>query len=339
MRRYIVATILLLALAGTPHAATPSDPSAPEPRVVPVIGNSADKDAPLANPVNEARLMAETQTATIVPTPAPAPPGEAPQPAVEVNPRVYIPGDGFKDCDVCPEMVVIPAGQFMMGSPSHEEERHKHEGPQYRVTIRQPFAAGKYEIMFREWDTCVSDGGCKRPGDHGWGRDNRPVINVSWDDAQAYLRWLSRKSGAEYRLLSEAEWEYAARAGTTTPFHFGSTISTDQANYNGNYTYGGGRKGISRGKTVRVGRFPSNAFGLHDVHGNVFEWVADCWNRTYAGAPGDGAARTTGDCERRVLRSGSWFDYPRLVRAAFRDKEGADFRYFTIGFRVARTLP
>ena len=249
--------------------------------------------------------------------------------------------DTFKDCDACPEMVVVPAGQFIMGSPSNEERRAKDEGPQHRVTIRRPFAVGKYEVMFREWDACVTGGGCigYRPDDKGWGRGNRPVIHASWHDAQAYLRWLSRKGGDEYRLLSEAEWEYAARAGTTTPFHFGSTISSDQANYRGTYTYGSGREGVYRKKTVPVGSFPSNAFGLHDVHGNVWEWVADCWNGSYAGAPSDGAAWTTGDCEVHVLRGGSWYYHPRYVRAAVRNRLGSDSRYGIIGFRVARTLP
>jgi len=249
--------------------------------------------------------------------------------------------DTFKDCDQCPEMVVIPAGQFMMGSPSYEEGRYDYEDPQHRVTIRQRFAVGKYEIMFREWDACVAGGGCNgyRPDDRGCGRGNRPAIYVSWDDAQAYLRWLSRKSGAEYRLLSEAEWEYAARAGTTTPFHFGSTISADQANYDGNYTYGSGRKGVYREKTVPVGSFPPNAFGLHDVHGNVWEWVADCYKSSYAGAPSNGDAWKSGDCSVRVLRGGSWYKLPWHARAANRDGYGTALRDNDGGFRVARTLP
>ena len=157
---------------------------------------------------NRLRKLKETQTATIVPTPSLAPPSEAVQPAVGVYPKTYNPGGTFKDCDACPEMVVVPAGQFIMGSPSREEGREDDEGPQHRVTIRQPFAVGKYEVMFREWDACVAGGGCNgyHPDDEGWGRGNRPVINVGWNDTQAYLRWLSRKSGSEYRLLSEAEW-------------------------------------------------------------------------------------------------------------------------------------
>ena len=266
--------------------------------------------------------------------------------ATTPEPRVAL--ATFRDCDVCPEMVVIPPGSFRMGSPASEKDRDDDEGPQHRVTFRKPFAVGKYEVTFQEWDACVADGGCNgyRPSDQGVGRGNRPVINVSWNDAQAYLRWLSRKSGAEYRLLSEAEWEYAARAGTTPPFHFGSTISPDQANYDGRWTYrlvGAERvyreEGVWRYKTVPVGNFPSNAFGLHDVHGNVWEWVEDCYNGSYAGAPSDGAAWTVGDCSQRVLRGGSWLNAPRLVRSANRNRLGTSGRFILDGFRVARTLP
>ena len=245
-----------------------------------------------------------------------------------------------RDCPYCPEMVVIPAGQFTMGSPPDEESRSDDEGPQHRATIHQPIAVGKFEITFREWDACVADGGCNgyRPVDEGWGRGNRPVTNVSWQDAQAYVRWLSRKTGVEYRFLSETEWEYAARAGTTTPFHFGSTISPDQANYYDLFDPLG-LKGVNRWKTVPVGSFPSNAFGLHDVHGNVWEWVEDCRHNTYAGAPSDGAAWTTGDCEWRVLRGGSWDNGSHYVRSANRTSGGSDNRDDKFGFRVARTLP
>ncbi len=238
----------------------------------------------------------------------------------------------FKDCDVCPEMVVIPAGNFMMGSPSDEKWRDDDEGPQHRVTIRKLFAVGKYEIMFRHWDACVTDDGCNgyRPDDERWGRDGRPVIKVSWKDAQSYVRWLSRKTEVEYRLLSEAEWEYAARAGTTTPFHFGSSIDPDQAKIGGLMYFGGG-PGL-------VGSFPSNAFGLHDMHGNVWEWSEDCWNNSYAEAPSDGAAWTTGDCEGRVLRGGSFNVFPSNARSANRLRSSSGLRDY-YGFRVARTLP
>lgn len=222
----------------------------------------------------------------------------------------------FQDCDICPAMVVVPAGDFMMGSPMSEEARDVLEGLMHRVTIRQDFAIGKYEVTFREWDACVSDRGCwHRANDVGWGRGNRPVINVSWEDAQEYVRWLSRKTGKTYRLPSESEWEYAARAGSTGPFHFGSTISTEQANYNGDYTYGEGTEGVYREQTVPVGSFPANGFGLHDVHGNVWEWVEDCWHSylEYFETPSDGSAWNSGDCRNRLLRGGSWGNLPRFL--------------------------
>ena len=249
-------------------------------------------------------------------------------------------------CKGCPEMVVVPAGTYMMGSPESEAERDSDEGPRHRVTIARPFAVGVYEVTFDEWDACVKGGGCNgyRPDDKDWGRGNRPVINVSWEDAQEYVKWLSSKTGAEYRLLSEAEWEYVARAGTTTPFHYGSKISTRQANYNGDRDwlddhYGNDENGQNRGKTVPVGRFRANSFGLHDVHGNVYEWVEDCQNNSYAEAPSDGSAWGRGNCGRRMVRGGSWStQYPRNLRSALRFGAVFGNRYNNLGFRVARTL-
>ncbi len=250
------------------------------------------------------------------------------------------PGETFRDCADCPEMVVIPAGSFTMGSPASEPERRDFEGPRHRVTIPRVFALGKYEVTFAEWDACVRDGGCDhRPHDEGWGRGNHPVMNVIWDDAQEYVRWLSRKTGQDYRLPSEAEWEYAARAGTTTAFHFGDRISPSQANYDGNYSYNGGPKGRYRERTVAVGTFPANAFGLHDVHGNVWEWVEDCWNNSYGEAPSDGSAWTTGECLRRVLRGGSWYKGPSFLRVAIRVWDSTWYRGDLYGFRIASTLP
>ena len=247
---------------------------------------------------------------------------------------VFSPGHVFRDCPECPEMVVVPAGSFMMGSPAHQKGRGNDEGPRHRVTIVKPFAVGKYEVTFAEWDTCLAAGGCggHRPNDVAMGRGRRPVINVSWEDAQAYVQWLSKKTGKRYRLLSEAEWEYAARAGTTTPFHFGSTISTSQANYIGSFAKGG-----YRGKTTPVGSFPANGFGLHDVHGNVFEWMEDCY-KNYTGAPSDGSAWTSTNCRERVLRGGSWNATSGNIRSAFRFWDRSGFRNYAIGFRVARTL-
>ena len=246
----------------------------------------------------------------------------------------------FRDCSACPEIIEVPAGSFLMGAPVTEEGRSDAEGPQREVTIAEPFAVGVYEVTFAEWDACVAGGGCQgyQPGDEGWNRGRRPVINVSWEDAQAYVDWLTEETGWSYRLLSEAEWEYVARAGTRTPFHTGATISTTQANYDGKYIYGRGRVGPYRGQTIPVGSFESNAFGLYDVHGNVGEWVQDCRNDTYIGAPSDGQARTTGDCGQRFVRGGSWYYAPGTLRSANRDVYLTDRRAYDIGFRVARSL-
>ena len=248
-------------------------------------------------------------------------------------------GDRFRDCPECPEMVVVPSGTFRMGAPESEEQSGSNERPVHTVSVRS-FAVGVYEVTFAEWDDCVSSGGCEgyRPPDNGWGRDRYPVINVSWDDAKSYVQWLSSRTGERYRLLSESEWEYAARAGPTTPFHTGATISTGQANYNGNHAYGSGLEGVYRKRTVPVGSFPPNGWGLHDVHGNVWEWVEDCWNGGYAGAPTDGSAWERGDCSNRVLRGGSWYVYPRKLRSAARFRTDSGNRYYYFGFRVARTL-
>lgn len=246
----------------------------------------------------------------------------------------------FRDCEACPDMVKIPEGRFKMGAPITEDRYSADEGPVHWVTIARPFAVGAYEVTFDEWDACVSAGGCDgyRPDDEGWGRGNRPVINVSWEDAQMYVAWLTRKTGKKYRLLSESEWEYVARAGSTTSFHTGATISTSQANYDGNYTYGMGRRGEYRERTTPVGTFRANAYGLYDVHGNVQEWVQDCWHEDYVGAPIDGSAWDSEHCISRVSRGGSWYDLPAYLRSEYRcgiypldrDDDG--------GFRVAREL-
>ena len=249
-------------------------------------------------------------------------------------------GRKFRDCAECPQMVSVPSGLFTMGSPVGEEGRSNHEGPRHVVRIDYRFAVGVHEVTFAEWDGCANAGGCGGhiPEDNGWGRGNRPVINVSWEDAQAYVRWLAQKTGETYRLLSESEWEYVARAGTTTPFNLGSTISTDQANYNGDYTYASGRKGPYRDKTVSVGSFSPNAWGLYDVHGNVWEWVEDCWYNSYAGAPADGSAWEHDDCSKRVLRGGSWSASPWSLRSAYRIRSTTGTRDYLFGFRVARTI-
>lgn len=256
------------------------------------------------------------------------------------------PGAGgrvFRDCPVCPDMVVVPAGEFMMGSPESERGRGRNEGPQRKVAVRA-FAIGKFEVTFAQWDACAAEGGCKhKPHDETWGRGRRPVINVSWHDATAFVAWLPRKTGRSYRLPTEAEWEYAARAITTAsaphpPFSTGATINYRQANYDANFTYGDGRMGLFRQKTVEVGRFPRNAFGLHDMHGNVWEWVQDCYQDSYRGAPTDGSAVVLPGCGLRILRGGSWNYFPQLLRSAYRYATAPDIRLDIVGFRVARSL-
>jgi formylglycine-generating enzyme required for sulfatase activity len=259
-------------------------------------------------------------------------------------------GQSFRDhladgqpCPLCPEMLVAPAGAFTMGSPVTEDGRNRGE-TQTPVTIAQPFAVGKFAVTFDQWDACIADGGCNgyRPADQGWGRGNRPVINVNWADANAYAEWLSGKTGKTYRLLSDAEREYVTRARTITPFWWGFSIAPKQANYDGNYTYGvygGDTKGEYRGRTVPVDSFEPNPWGLFNVHGNVSEWTADCWNASNQGRPGNGNARTNvGDCGQRVIRGGSWGSNPRELRAASRSQATSVDRHHDIGFRLARTL-
>ena len=252
------------------------------------------------------------------------------------------PGESFKDCAECPEMAVVPAGPFMMGSPESEPDRLDQEGPQHRVIFAQPFAVGRFAVTFAEWDACVADGGCggHKPADQGWGRGNRPVINVDWSDAKNYVQWLSKKTGKPYRLLSEAEREYVARAGTGTPFWWGSSITPADANYDGAYVYaGGGGRGEYRRMTVPVDSFKPNPWGLYQVHGNVWEWAEDCRNLSYDGAPADGSAWMSGDCTAHVLRGGSWADDPVDLRAAYRVNNYPADRSNNYGYRVARAVP
>jgi formylglycine-generating enzyme required for sulfatase activity/uncharacterized caspase-like protein len=290
--------------------------------------------------------LEQLETALVAP-PEPETPAVAEE-AVGVYPTT------FKDCAECPEMVVIPPGEFVMGSPESEDGRERVEGPQHTVRIERPFALGKYEMTFAEWDACVADRGCNgyRPDDEGWGRDKRPAINVSWDDAKAYVGWLSRKSGNTYRFASESEWEYAARAGTTTARFWGEDADRG-CGYANVYDRTGKRENKfgwthhecddGYAQTAPVGSFAANAFGVHDMLGNVWEWVGDCWNDSYEGAPTDGSTfRGTpsrpSDCSQHVLRGGSWYHNPRIVRAANRIRNEAADRYYIIGFRVTRTL-
>jgi formylglycine-generating enzyme required for sulfatase activity len=309
--------------------------------------------AVVAPPATASQARDATAPAVVAP-PAPTPVPPALTPAVGVFPAsrsttplttaeefALKPRDSFTECARCPEMVVVPPGGYTMGSPPAEEGRTAAEGPQNAVTFASAFAVGKYAVTFEEWEACVVGGGCNsyRPGG-GEGRPSSryPVVNVSWDDAEAYVAWLTKSTGKAYRLLSEAEREYVARAGTTTPFWWGPSISTEQANYDGSVTYGGGKRGEYRQKTLPVDTFAPNSFGLYQVHGNVNEWVADCWRNTYRETTIGAAAGTTESCGRRVLRGGSWYDGPQLLRAAARLGFYPGHRSNKIGFRVARSL-
>jgi formylglycine-generating enzyme required for sulfatase activity len=248
------------------------------------------------------------------------------------------PKDSFKECateqgkDYCPEMVLVPAGSFMMGRPT-TEKGFTNEDPQHQVTIAKPFVVSKFELTFDEWDICVAYGDCAQGArDSGWGRGRQPVSDVTWDDAQRYVMWLSRMTGKPYRLLTEAEYEYAARARTRTAYPWSDEIGKNNANCSGC-----GSKWDDN-QTAPVGSFAPNQFGLYDMVGNVWEWVEECYHDSYQGAPGDGAAWTGGDCSRRVVRGGSWNYNPGFLRSAVRGGYSSVFRLNSLGFRVGRTL-
>ncbi|MFZ4641188.1 MAG: formylglycine-generating enzyme family protein, partial [Nodosilinea sp.] len=231
------------------------------------------------------------------------------------------------------DMVLIPGGSFMMGSLDSEAGRSGDEGPRHQVTLPE-FWMGKYPVTQAQWRATMGNNPASFKG------DNRPVEQVSWNEAMEFCDRLSQKLGQPYTLPSEAQWEYACRAGTTTSFYFGETITTDLANYDGNHTYGAGPKGIYREETTDVGRFPPNGFGLYDMHGNVWEWCLDHWHPSYEGAPDDGSVWVTGgNSDVRVLRGGSWFYDPRDCRCAYRLDDVPDYRLFVIGFRVVSVPP
>jgi formylglycine-generating enzyme required for sulfatase activity len=271
------------------------------------------------NRPQESQQQAEVQPAMNVPAETPASPVE------DVPTRV--PGYTFTDCSGCPEMTVLAGGLFVMGSPDNEPGRGRDEGPQREVSVA-PFAMGKYEVTFSQWDACLAGGGCNgySPPDGGWGRGDRPVTGVSWEDAQAYLDWLNGQAGGlRYRLPSEAEWEYAARAGETGAYAFGPRVTATQATFRAR-------------QTTPVGAHTGNAFNLYDMHGNAGEWVEDCYAANYDLAPIDGVAVQADDCRRRVYRGGSYNDQAPVLRAAARRSSENNSRTQGIGFRVARSL-
>lgn len=255
----------------------------------------------------------------------------------------------FRDCAECPEMVVIPPGTFMMGSPAVQGRLYANESPQHQVTIKKAFAVAVTPVTFDQWDACVNAGGCNGywASDQEWGRGKRPAINVSWDDAQRYLRWLNARAkglktppgdvareeeAGPYRLLTEAEWEYAARGGTAASYYWGETHGVGNANCDGCGSQWDNKE------TAPVGSFPPNQFGLYDMAGNSLQWVQDCYHDTYARAPADGSAWVGGECRARVMRGGSWYNSPYYLRAANRFSNAPYFRGMNVGFRIGRTV-
>lgn len=289
-------------------------------------------------------------------------------------PSPLVPGRVFRDCSDCPEMLAVPQGHFVMGASSEEDELEgvgrQFKGwssPQVNVRIDLSLAIGRLEVTRGEFASFVRETGhvagnsCRVWDGSKWAErvgaswrspgftqnDRHPVVCVSWDDAQAYVRWLSARTGKDYRLLSEAQWEYAARAGSQARRPWGDNAEAGCAHANiadaaARRQVGGITWGTScddgHGYTAETGTYQANRFGLHDMIGNVWEWTADCWNPSLAGVPADGSARATGDCSRRVFRGGSWFEFPRYARSALRSSYSSDYRSVFIGFRVARTL-
>jgi formylglycine-generating enzyme required for sulfatase activity len=304
-----------------------------------------------------AAYLAEQKRATQAPAPQPESAPAAVVPSALVADGEGMLRDRFLDASGAgPALVLIPAGRFEMGSPEHERRiamdagAQKNwlarEAPQHWVGIERPFALGRCPVTVGEWRAFARATGWQGQGDVDWSApgfpqtDAHPVVGVSWHDAQRYVAWLGERTGQRYRLPSEAEWEYACRAGTKTPFSCGDTISTGLANYDGNFTYNGGPRGEYRKGTTPAGMFPPNAWGLFDMHGNVWEWVQDVVHDNYEGAPVDGSAwEDGGDASRRILRGGSWLYNPRYLRSALRNGFSAVLSNDIVGFRVARDLP
>lgn len=234
-----------------------------------------------------------------------------------------------------PEMVSIPAGSFLMGADPADPFSNQLERPVQQVTFTHPFAIGRYPVTLAQWDVYVSsDPAAHRPRDHGWGRDRQPVIDVSWQDAEGYCRWLGAQTGRTYRLPSEAEWEYACRGGQQGIFNTGCNITVQQANFL--YLDFGGRPGL--GRPTPVGSYAPNAFGLYDCHGNVAEFTADDWTDSHHGAPSDGSIRQSAS-PLKVVRGAGWDAMPRMLRSAYRDWIFPTLRTDCIGFRVACSEP
>lgn len=241
------------------------------------------------------------------------------------------PGNTFRECSRCPLMVVIPPGTFLMGSPPDEPGHDANEEPRHEVHIPRAFAVSKYHVTAAEWRACAAQRGCRDDADDGWG-DDHPVTGPSWNDAQSYVTWLSKLTGGQYRLLTEAEYEYAARAGTRSAYPWGSDLGKANAN-----CHDCGSQWDDRSPSP-VGSFRGNDFGLFDMLGNVQSFVEDCFHDDYRGAPSDGTAWSRGDCFHRVARGGSWARPGEQARSSSRGMTGTMDRYPDLGLRIARGL-
>jgi formylglycine-generating enzyme required for sulfatase activity len=308
-------------------------------------------DATPLPPVTPSRIQRETPETTDPTTPKA-------EPLSETAERDLKAGEAFRECPACPSMVSVPTGEFVMGSASSQLGHARDETPSHRVSIRHRVAISHYPVTVSQFDTFVTVSGY-RPGETcrvfeggnwvekpGWSYRNpgfpqdgdHPAVCINWNDAIAYTNWLTARTGKPYRLPSEAEWEYAARAGTTTAFWWGDTIGPGDANYDWSLVYGQGRRGKMLQGTMPVKSFKPNPWQLYQVHGNVSEWVEDCWNASYDAAPTDGSAWLSGNCGRRILRGGSWGYDPKELRSSYREGVTQGYRNFNFGFRVARTL-
>jgi formylglycine-generating enzyme required for sulfatase activity len=293
------------------------------------------------------RLPAEVQTPAPIADEGQTPPAALPrqffpekgvQPLTPELEQTVKPKDSFKECDSCPEMVVVPAGSFTMGTPADEPYRLKGEDPLHRVTLAKPFAVGRFAITFDEWEACIADGGCKsyKGAERGPGHGRLPADEANFAEAQSYLAWLSKKVGRTYRLPSESEREYFARAGTTTPFWFGKTISAANANYDASNNYPGGPYGESSKGPKPVDSYPPNPFGLYQVNGNSEEWTEDCYNKRYnEDTPTDGSPWLEGDCSKRIVRGGGWNGPALTQRTGYRNDK---IVLGSASIRVVRTL-
>ena len=268
----------------------------------------------------------ETEQAKPPPSVAPSAP-QAEKPSEKLPPKT-IATQEVKDCPGCPVLIALPAGAFTMGSNTSDPS----EKPAHQVSIAKPFAIGKYEVTVEQWDACVQASACSRITIDGNLSKTSPVRDVSWDDAQQYAQWLAKTTGKPYRLPTEAEWEYAARGGTSTRYWWGEQMRSGMANCKGC-----GDPWQKEGP-VNVGSFPANPFGIHDVNGSVWEWVADCWHNSYKGAPADGNAWDEPNCRARVIRGGSWREEASYMPSSTRFKYDASVRHSQNGFRVARAM-